>query len=184
MASAEAGSSRQRVAAEFRSAAALLNAVAAAHAQAWSGLHAYAPEPVPGLAEALGCRAGGLGRTGLVAVLAGGFVCFGTILYATLWAYPLNVGGRPPLSWPYYVIPCLAGGVLVGAVVLFIGFLAKTELPRLHHAAFDIHGFERATRDRFFLCVTTDAVHPDLRAVERLLADLPEPPVSVRRVMP
>lgn len=179
-----AEASQQRVAAEFVSGAALLDAVVATRAQAWSGVHAYAPEPVPGLAEALGCRGSALGPTGLIVLLIGWFVCFGTILYATLWAYPLNVGGRPPLSWPYYMIPCLAGGALASAVAVFIGFVAKTGLPRLNHPAFDIDGFERATWNRFFLCVTTDGVHPDPGAVEHILAGLPVPPLSVRRVAP
>jgi hypothetical protein len=170
------------VAAEFDEADGIVAAAFAARIQGFGRLRAYTPMPVDGLDLALGLR-----PTRLPLIAAAGFVfgfclCFGLITYGTLVSYPLDVGGRPPFSWPYYMIPSSAIGLLFSAAAMFASFMLGSQLPRLNHPAFDINGIERASADRFFLCVYPQDEQFDAAAVKTFLRDLPRRPVSVQEV--
>jgi hypothetical protein len=86
--------------------------------------------------------------------------------------YPLNVGGRPLHSWPAFIPPTLIVGMLWAAAAALIGMLALCRLPRLHHPLFAVPGFERATVDRFFLCIDADDPRFDAVATRDFLDDL------------
>jgi hypothetical protein len=59
--------------------------------------------------------------------------------------------------------------------------LAINGLPRLHHPIFETPGFERASRDRFFLCVEARDPKFDAGVVRELLAA--QDPVRVTEVL-
>jgi Protein of unknown function (DUF3341) len=139
--------------AEFADADDLVAAAREVHAAGYREVEAYSPMPVEGLAEALGFR-----RTRLpLVVLLGGIVgCLsGWALqyYTNVIDYPLNVGGRPLNSWPSFVPVVFEMTVLVAALSAVLGMLAMNGLPRPHHPLFGIPQFDRATQDRFFLCI-------------------------------
>jgi hypothetical protein len=139
--------------AEFADTDELVVATARATAAGYREVEAYAPLPVDGLAEALNFR-----RTRMPeVVLAGGI--FGALAglalqyYTTVIAYPLNIGGRPLFSWPSFVPVIFEMTVLCAALAAVLGMLALNGLPRPHHPLFAIQSFDRATQDRFFLCI-------------------------------
>jgi hypothetical protein len=139
--------------AEFTEADELVVATSRVHADGYRHVEAYAPLPVEGLADALGFR-----RTRMpVVVLVGGVVgClsgFALQYYTTVVSYPLNVGGRPLLSWPSWVPVIFEMTVLFAALAAVLGMLALNGLPRPHHPLFGVPSFDRATQDRFFLCI-------------------------------
>jgi hypothetical protein len=139
--------------AEFADADELLAAAGEVYAAGYREVEAYSPLPMHGLAEALGFR-----RTWMpLVVLVGGVVgCLsGWYLqyYTTVVSYPLNVGGRPVNSWPSFIPVVFEVTVLVAALSAVLGMLAMNGLPRPHHPLFGIPRFERATQDRFFLCI-------------------------------
>jgi hypothetical protein len=70
--------------------------------------------------------------------------------------YPLNVGGRPLASWPAFVPITFELTVLTAALVGVVAFFFLTGLPRLHHPVFTDPRFQRASQDRFFLCIRSD----------------------------
>ena len=179
---AEGKKSGEAVAAEFALPEALLAAALAARIRGLGRLRAYTPLPVEGLENALDLRGTTLGWVALCGYLFGGIFCFGLITYATLVAYRFNIGGRPPFSWPYYVIPSNAIGLLFSALFLLAAFLLACKLPRLNHPAFDIEGIERASADRFFLCVYPENEDFDSEAVKRFFRDLPARPLRVQEV--
>jgi Protein of unknown function (DUF3341) len=139
--------------AEFDTADELVAAAARVYQEGYRDVEAYSPMPVEGLAEAIGFR-----RTSMpLIVLLGGIVGFvaGYALqyFATVIWYPLNIGGRPYHSWPAYIPVVFEMTVLVAALSAVLGMLALNGLPRPHHPLFAIREFDRATQDRFFLCV-------------------------------
>lgn len=141
------------VLAEFHNAEDLIAAVRAARAAGQQKLDAYTPLPVDDLPEALGLRPT---RIPLVVfacgVLAGASAYF-LMWYSAVIDYPWNIGGRPLHSWPSFIPITFEITVLGGALACFLCVLAANGLPRLYHPIFNAPGFERASRDRFFLCI-------------------------------
>ena len=170
------------VAAEFATPEALIAAVAVLRDLGVGRLDTMSPLPIPGVAAAMDLRGPSLGRIALFGVLVGGLGCFGMIAFATVQSYPFDIAGRPLMSWPYYVIPCFAGAMLVGAIVVTLAMLFLDRLPRLNHPVFNIDGIDGATQDRLFLVVEARSEEFDPREVERRLASLPMRPLRIQRV--
>jgi len=170
------------VSAEFATAEALLAAVSRLRERGIGHLDTISPLPIPGMAAALGMRSPSLGRLAMAGVLIGGFGCFGMITDATVVSYPINVGGRPLFSWPYYVIPSFAAAMLLGALLVTVGMLFLDRLPRLNHPVFNIDGIEGASQDRLFLVVESRSEDFNTRAVELELAALAMRPLRIQRV--
>lgn len=170
------------VAATFASADALVAAAAAARDAALGRVDAYTPVPVPALGPALRLTAPPLPALTVIGVLIGGCGYFGMSAYATIVGYPINVGGRPSFSWPSFVIPSVSIAALIGAIAMAFTLLVLNRLPLLNHPVFNIEGFERATQDRFFLCIESSGEHFDAGAAQHLLASLPMPPLSIQLV--
>ncbi len=132
---------------------ALLVAAGKAYEAGYRRMDAYSPVPVEGLAEALGSR-----RTAMPTIVLGGGIVGGCTGWALQWFsavydYPFNIGGRPFNSWPMFIPIIFELTVLFAAVSGVLGMLFLNGLPRFHHPIFAAQGIERATVDRFFLCL-------------------------------
>ncbi|PYJ30108.1 MAG: DUF3341 domain-containing protein [Verrucomicrobia bacterium] len=143
------------VAAEFRTHEDLLRASEEAYAQGYRKMDGYAPFPVDGLAQALGKR----NRVPLM-VLIGGIIggagAYYMMWYANVVSYPINIGGRPMHSWPAFIPITFELTVLCAGLVAFFGSLGTCGLPKPYHPMFNLPEFERASQDRFFLCIEAD----------------------------
>ena len=139
--------------AEFERPEDILHAARMAWQAGYRELDAYAPYPVKGLARALGMRRSRIPSIVLIGGLAGGAVGFFMQYWSMAYDYPLNVGGRPHNSWPVFVPIAFELLVLVASFSAFLGMLFLNGLPQLHHPVFNVPGFERASQDRFFLCI-------------------------------
>jgi hypothetical protein len=158
--------------AEFDSAKALVDAARHTHAHGYRKVSAYSPFPVEGAAEALGFHHSRVSFLVLIGGVTGG--AGGLLLqwWSSSVAYPLNIGGRPLASWPMLMPVTFECTVLVGALACVLGMLALNGLPQPYHPIFAVEGFERASSDRFFLCVRTEDPLFDRHGTEVLLKEL------------
>ncbi len=95
----------------------------------------------------------------------GGLGTFALEWYSAVFDYPINVGGRPTVSWPAFLPPAIEMTLVGAAVFGVIAMLIHSGLPRLHHPLFDVKAFERGSNDRFFLLLRAD--DPKLRSRAR-----------------
>ena len=169
--------------AEFESPEALK---AAAHAaredEGYRQMDAYTPFPVEGVAEAVGFEKNRVPLIVLLGGLLGAATAYGMMYYATVVSYPINVGGRPLHSWPAYVPITFELTVLFAATAALVGLLALCRLPKPYHPVFNTPGFERASRDRFFLCIEAEDERFSPEATRRFLEQ--QQPVAVEAVRP
>lgn len=150
------------LAAEYETPEQVLGAATAAHDAGYRRMDAYTPYPVEGLDAKLGHPPSRLGyivlAVGILALVAG----YGMQWYANVEFWPLNVGGRPLNSWPNFIVITFEITVLLSALTAAGVMLARSGLPRPYHSIFNTTGFERASRDRFFLCI--EATDPSFDA--------------------
>jgi hypothetical protein len=117
-------------------------------------LEAYTPYPVEGLDEIIAPRR----RSALPLTIAAGALtgaCFGYFIqyWDEVLSYPINVGGRPLNSWPAFMVGTFELTLLFAVAAGFFGLWLSCRLPLLYHPVFTADRFERASRDRFLLCV-------------------------------
>jgi hypothetical protein len=139
--------------AEFDTPEALLHACERAYEEGYRKMDAYAPMPVAGLAEAIGYRKN---YVALAVLLGGIFGCTGgyfLLWWITVIAYPHNVGGRPLHSWPSYIPITFECMILLASLTALISMLAMNGLPKPYHPVFNVPAFDRASIDKFFLCI-------------------------------
>lgn len=141
--------------AQFQTHEELVRAAEEAYAHGFRRMDAYAPFPVEGLAEALGKT----NRMPLLILLGG--ILGGTSAYFMQWfanvvSYPINTGGRPLHSWPAFVPITFELTVLGASLTAFFFSLGLSGLPKPYHPMFNLPEFERASQDRFFLCIEAD----------------------------
>src|SRR5688500_12662660 len=89
--------------AEFESAEAILAAATRAREDGYTRMDAYTPFPVHGLAEAIDFKDNLLPWMIFLGGVAGAVGGFGLQVFVSLIDYPLNVGGRPLVSWPLFI---------------------------------------------------------------------------------
>jgi hypothetical protein len=161
------------VVAVFDSPEAARTAASHLHRSGYRAFEAYTPYPVEGLDRILDPR-----PARLVPVLM--FV--GAVLGA-VWGYwiqywdealnyPINVGGRPYNSWPAFIVGTFEFMLLVSVAAGFFGILAASRLPKLYHPIFEAAAFERASRDRFIICIEAADPMFEVASVRRAFEQL------------
>lgn len=158
--------------AEFETHDQLLEAAAKAREYGYRRMDAYTPFPVKGLPQALGRKRTLVPLIVLLGGITGGLSGYFMEWYSSVVSYPLNVGGRPLHSWPSFIPITFELTILGAALSAFFGSLAMNKLPQPYHPVFNVPHFERASIDRFFLCI--EALDPkfDLRVTRGFLESL------------
>jgi hypothetical protein len=158
--------------AEFREPNALVAAARKAHDEGYRRMDAYTPFPVEGLAEVLGFHERKLPLLVLGGGVAGAVGGYLLQYYASVIAYPVNIGGRPFHSWPAFIPPTFETTVLFAAFAAVLGMLALNGLPMPYHPVFNAPRFALASRDRFFLCIEATDPKFDRMGTKRFLEAL------------
>ena len=140
--------------AEFNTPSELVHATEEARRVGYRRMECYTPYPVEEAAVALDFHKN---RVPLVCLLGGLLGVTTASLMETwisVWAYPLNIAGRPLFSWPAFIIPAYEWTILFAGLSAAFGMLALNGLPQLYHPLFNAPNFRNgATTDKFFLCL-------------------------------
>jgi hypothetical protein len=167
------------LAAEFESDTQLVHAAEEAYDRGYRKMDGYTPFPIEGLAEALG-KSNRIPLLVLCAGIFGGCSAYFMEWYANVVSYPINIGGRPLHSWPSFIPITFELTVLGASLTAFFFSLGLSGLPKPYHPMFNLPEFERASQDRFFLCIEAEDTLFDLEATRRFLESLE--PVTVKEV--
>jgi len=158
--------------AEFDNPTALVAAANAARLEGYRQLDAYSPIPIEELHDAIGFHHTRLPLIVLIGGLVGGLGGYALQYWASVSAYPLNVGGRPFHSWPQFIPVTFETTILGAALAAVLGMLALNGLPMPYHPIFNAPRFALASRNRFFLCIEARDPKFDRDATQRFLEGL------------
>lgn len=158
--------------AEFAHANQLRDGAQHARGQGYTVMEAYSPMPVEGVAEAIGAHRPHVPFWMLLGAIGGGCFTYWLEWYSAAVDYPINVGGRPPFSWPAFIPPALEMTILWAVLLGVAALLVGSRLPQLNHPLFDVRAFERASSDRFFLLLRSEDPQFDLQRTHAFLTAL------------
>ena len=159
--------------AQFATAQELLDAVHATQAEGYDALDAFTPYPVEAVSEAIEHhRRSKVPLLVLIGGITGCLFGFGMQWYTAAVDYPVNIGGRPLLSWPAFVPVTFETTILFAAFTAVIGMFALNRLPEPYHPVFNVAAFERASQDRCFLLVESRDPKFDATATRSFLEGL------------
>jgi hypothetical protein len=169
--------------AQFQEPEEVVQAAQRAYAAGYRNMDAYSPMPIDGLAEAVGFKRNWVSLIVLIGGLCGCIGGFSLLWWITVVAYAHNTGGRPFNSWPAYIPITFECTVLLASLSSVIGMLALNKLPMPYHPVFNVHSFaERASVDRFFLCIEATDPKFDLEQTRAFLMELnPEEVAEVEK---
>ncbi len=139
--------------AEFDTPTAVVDAANKVRLAGYTKTDAFSPFPLHEIDEALGIRRSILPFLvfcgGVIGMLSG----FALQIFIHYIDYPLNIGGRPYLSWPSFIPPAYELTILFGGFTAVFGMLFLNGLPRPYHPVFNVPRFALASREKFFLLI-------------------------------
>ena len=150
----------------------LLHAAQHAYGAGYRKMDAFSPLPIHHLSDSLGYSKHRVPFFVLLGGLVGACTGFGLQYWVSVIEYPLNVGGRPFLSWPMFVPVTFELGILFAAFGALISMFVLNGLPRPYHPVFHVPDFERASTDGFFLCIESEDPKFDLSKTREFLEGL------------
>lgn len=139
--------------AEFDTPQALIDAAKRTHEAGYKKIDAYSPFPIEGLAEEIGFHFNEVPLVVLIGGIIGGLTGYVMQYWMSAVDYPLNIGGKPPHSWPAFVVITFEMTILFAGVSAVLGMLALNGLPMPYHPVFNVPRFALSTRNRFFICI-------------------------------
>lgn len=128
---------------------ALLSAGKKARERGFKNLDAFLPYPVHGINEALGIGRSWVPWATLAAGISGGSLGFLFMAWTSAVDWPLNVGGKPFISWPAFIPITFECTVLFAGLATMLALWTACRLPRHNPKVLD----PRLTDDRFALVI-------------------------------
>ena len=157
--------------AQYETTAAIYHAAERVRDAGYARWDACAPFPVHGLDKAMGVKASKLPWAVFIIGLTGSLSMIGFEIWASVYDYPIIVGGKPLFSIPAFVPIWYEFTVLSSCLTVFFGNWFFCRLPQLYHPAFKSKAFERVTDDKFFIMIEASDARFDLEKTRALLKD-------------
>ena len=168
--------------AEFSTAESIVEAARQTRMAGYRCIDALTPFPVHGIDEALALPPNRVPLIFFIGGIVGALTGFLMQVFAAVFNYPINVGGRPLYSWPAFIPITFELTILFAGLSGAFGMLALNGFPKPYHPLFNAPNFDLATQNRFFLLIQADDPqfdHAKTRAFLESLkpADVNEVPV-------
>lgn len=160
------------VLAEFDNPTEIVAAAHRAYEEGYRKMDAYTPYPIEELSEAIGFHKNSIALVVLIGGIIGGLSGLGLQIFTSAIDYPLNVGGRPLISWPSFVPVTFEMTILLASFGAVLGMLALNGLPMPYHPVFNVPRFELASRTHFFLCIESNDPKFDRERTSEFLRSL------------
>lgn len=139
--------------AEFDGPTSLVAAARRTYEQGYRRFDSYSPYPIHELFDAMHCHDRRVSLFVLLGGIAGALAGFGLQSWVSAVAYPLNIGGRPYISWPMFIPVTFELTILFAALTAVLTWIGLNGLPMPYHPVFNVPAFSRASQDRFFLAI-------------------------------
>jgi hypothetical protein len=142
------------VMAEFEDPTSLVEAARRTYDSGYRAFDAFSPYPIHEIFEAMHLNDKRVSRLVLAGGVTGLLAGLGLQVWVSAFAYPLNVGGRPYLSWPMFVPVTFELTILFASFAAVFGMFILNGLPMPYHPVFNVQRFAaHASQDRFFLAI-------------------------------
>ncbi len=112
-------------------------------------MDAFTPFPIHEVIHALGLKRSLIPYVTLVMALIGMCVGFGFQSWTMAVDWPINIGGKPNISWPAFIPITFELTILIGGLSTFAALILICQLPNRKKAPLDL----RLTDDKFGLFV-------------------------------
>lgn len=144
--------------------------IAAAHKcrkHGWRKFDVYAPFPVHGLSDAIGIPRSKIPWITFIAGLAGGSFGFLLQAWTSAVAWPINIGGKPFISWPAFIPVTFELTILIAGLSTAAALFVTCNLPKLNELPMALS----LTDDKFGLFVPATEVGFNKDAVTQFLKE-------------
>lgn len=146
---------------------AVIAAAKAARKQGWRKFDVFTPFPVHGLAEAMGISRSRIPWVTLIAGLAGATIGFLFQAWTSAVSWPINIGGKPFISWPAFIPVTFELTILIGGLSTAAALFFTCKLPKRSEKPMGL----RFTDDAFGLYIPATEVGFKKEAVMHFLKE-------------
>jgi hypothetical protein len=159
--------------AEFENPTSLIAAAQRTQDAGYRRYDSFSPYPIHELFDAMDCHDRRVPLFVLLGGIVGGLTGFGLEAWVSAIAYPLNIGGRPFISWPMFIPVTFELTILFASLTAVLSWVLLSGLPLPYHPVFNVARFAtHASQSGFFLAIESTDPKFDRGRTFEFLKDL------------
>jgi hypothetical protein len=140
--------------AEFDDPTSLVKAAQRTQSEGYRKYDAFSPFPIHELFDAMDCHDRRVPMLVLCGGIVGMFAGFGLQAWVASVAYPLNIAGKPFISWPMFIPVTFELTILFASITAVLSWILLSGLPLPYHPTFNVGRFAaHASQHGFFLAI-------------------------------